>query len=89
MKLKIKDEDSLLLTFSNELAGYQPEGNMNVKEFDYPITFEVDKKAKTFKLLNTTKVTEVPSSNTKPKCKCCPYLIIGIIVIVALILILV
>jgi hypothetical protein len=77
--------------FSNKLAGCKPAEEMNTEEFVYPVTFEVDTKAKTFVIAKTgaakeeTKVetTEtVETTTASSKCKVCPY-IIGAAVIVA------
>ena len=84
MKLKIKNEEELLLAFSDKLAGYQPGEDMNVKNFEYPVTFELDKENKTFKLYKEpVKVTEIPSSEETKKCPYCP-LVIGLLIVLIL-----
>ena len=84
MKVTVKNEQGLLKAFSGDLAGCQPAEKMNTEEFVYPVTFEVDTKSKTFKLVSTETTTE-----TKSKCKFCPYIFgaVGVVIIVALLLV--
>lgn len=88
MKVTVKNEQELLKAFSGDLAGCQPAEKMNTEEFIYPVTFEVDTKSKTFKLISTETTTET-TTETKSKCKFCPYIFgaVGVVIIVALLLV--
>ena len=91
MKVTVNNVTELVQAFSNKLAGCKPAEEMNTEEFVYPVTFEVDTKAKTFVIaksetakaetkVETQETTETTS--TSSKCKFCPY-IIGAAVVVA------
>ena len=92
MKVTVNNVTELVQAFSNKLAGCKPAEEMNTEEFVYPVTFEVDTKAKTFVIAKTgatkeetkveTKVETTETTTASSKCKVCPY-IIGAAVVVA------